>query len=133
MVLWRPSQRVGRLLIRAILEPAMSEPNPYEPPLIAKAPLTTANVKWQLSAGMICLLMPPALCIAGFFSTSATLVLIHVMQPSEWELTGPLLPSIYYGPPLVTLVAMLWWAGRAYRSQPMRPSEQAKLAREREA
>jgi hypothetical protein len=108
----------------AILEPIMSEPNPYEPPQTPE-PLTTGMVvKRGLGVVTILLLTPVAVGIAAAGSCAAVFpVLDAAVPPGAYDQTFVLGWLVFLSPPLLTLIGMLWWAILAGRNRSRPPVE----------
>ena len=90
----------------------MSEPNPYEPPRKPELFTRVPKVNPWLNCWMILLLIPPATRVALFVGESVLLLLAYAAQAFPSTVVMSL---VVLGPPLTTVVAMLWWALRAYQ------------------
>ena len=92
----------------------MSEPNPYESPK-SEEPLQPAQmVKRGVGLATILALTPVAVVSTFCVSCAVGMTLIDAVriagrQPPAWIMVTALVV-----PPLVALVAMIWWAARAY-------------------
>jgi hypothetical protein len=92
----------------------VSEPNPYEPPQ-RPGPLKPVQiVKRGLGVVTVLLLTPVAVLITGSASCAVSAV---TMNLSGNFLPGTVDLTVFIAPPLLVLVAMLWWAVRTYRRQ----------------
>lgn len=85
--------------------------NPYEPP---RDPQPKGTMKRAFGVGAIILLTPLAVLIAGGLSCAASLVVLDsplVGQSLDSAIIVGL--SVFLGPPVLVLIAMVWWAIKA--------------------
>ena len=92
-------------------------PQPYESPREEK-PLTTISVvKRSIGAGVILLLTPVAVLVAGGLSCAAAVDYVDSSLSGEnWGDVMLVAWSIFLLPPVAVLIGMIWWAVRSRKS-----------------
>jgi hypothetical protein len=93
----------------------MSVLNPYQSPQNPK-PLDPAQiVRRGVGVAAILLLTPLAVIVATFIGRGAAIVAQVAAEPIVGPDNPYLIFPLWFGPPLVVLIAMLWWALRVHR------------------
>lgn len=87
------------------------KPNPYEPPRESKP--TAKSVKRGIGVGAILLLTPFAVLIAFGASCAATIAFVESpIGGHNFILVLLICLAIFSIPPILVLIAMIWWAER---------------------
>jgi len=94
----------------------MTDVNPYEPPREPE-PLTTGMVvKRGIGVGVIVLLTPLAVGIAGLASCGVVYAIVDTPNmPTDWITAFVFGWLVFLTPPVLALIGMIWWAVRASR------------------
>jgi hypothetical protein len=93
----------------------MSQPNPYESPQTEQPLKPRQIVKRGMGLATILWLTPLAVGIAFAGSCAATSVTIMSLKSHSLSVEAMFLVgwSVFLVPPIITYVAMMWWARRA--------------------